>query len=94
MYLNLLRWLFVISFLYCIGMYTYTNMSAEGFIFLIEGIYLCISLIILKSLYTPIMNISDIYIHYINAQFELLYVYSNILKKLNLKISIIYKCFH
>lgn len=94
MYFNFVKWVLVLSFLYCLNMFAYTNISAESFIFSIESFYLCILIITLRSFYHIALDIPVVYLNYLRIHFYNMYVYSNILKKLNLKVSIIYRCFH
>lgn len=82
------------SILYLGCMYTYVNLSSESFIFFTESIYLCILLILLSGFYNHIQNKDSLYTMLFNLHYEQLYIYMTFLKKLNIKYTIIYRCFH
>lgn len=92
--MNILRWLGYMSILYISCMYAYVNLSSEVFIFSVEGIYICILLIILRSLYVEILIHEVKYKELLKIYYEQVYIYTNILKKLNVKAGIIYGFFH
>ena len=82
------------SIIYIMCMYSYVNFSSEGFIFSVEGLYLCILLIFLKSAYSVSNDSLSEYGKLITYHYEHLYIYSWLLKKTNIKVSILYRCFH
>ena len=94
MYFNLLRWFSLLILLYVVGIYSYTMLSAENFVFIIEGLYLCIAISFLSGLYIhSVRQLSLLEKVYI-SHYEQLYVGSHFLKKINIRLSILYRFCH
>jgi len=74
-------------------LYSFVNLSSEGFIFFIEGIYLSIIIIVLNNIYLT-KNNDNIYVQSKNVYYEHIFIISFLFKSLNIKSCIQYRCFH
>jgi len=86
-------WLLFIVFLYLGTFYSYTNLSGESFIFLVEGFYISVVLMVLYSVYHT-SKVDNLYVEYLKLHYERVFIYSIFLKKLNVKATLLYRCFH
>lgn len=77
-------WLIFVVFLYLGAFYSYTNLSSESFIFLIECFYMVILLVVLYNLYF-VNSKTTLYSEYLKLHYERVFIYSIFLKRLNVK---------
>jgi len=91
---KLFTWLVLLGIAYTLCLYSYTNLSSEGFVFIVEGLYLFVSIIVINTIYTSTDCDGSKYKEYIKSHYEQLFICTECLKKLNIKTSIIYKWYH
>lgn len=89
---RIVNWLTILSVLYVLMSFSLVNLSPECFIFFIGVIYISVLISYLGPYRTMLYTIK--YHIYIKTYYEQVFIYSNFVKKLNIKTCIIYRYFH